>query len=119
MLVAIVLLLGAQATDIDAKTMMATAQKRTDGVIRCEAPKGDDITVCGRRDADHYRVPLIAPHADGDPAHEPVMAERKRLQAQTSNCEEKSLFLTGCGSAGVSASTSGGIQPEGERPLAP
>jgi hypothetical protein len=118
MLVAIALLLGVQAADVDAKTLMATAQKRTDGVVRCQAPTGDDVTVCGRRDADHYRVPLIT-RAAGDPAHEPVMAERQRLQAQTNNCEEKSLFLVGCGSAGVSASSSSGVQLEGERPRAP
>jgi hypothetical protein len=116
MLVAVAFLLGAQAADAD--TLMANAQKRTDGVVRCEAPKGDDVTVCGRRQADRYRVPLIT-HAAGDPDHETVMAERQRLQAPTNNCQEKSLFLVGCGSAGVSASTSGGVQLEGERPLAP
>ena len=79
------------------------------------------ITVCGMRQADRYRVPLIV-HDAGDPMHESVMAERTRLMAPTDNCREKSLFLVGCGSAGVGVSTSArgtGVYGLAERPIAP
>ncbi len=98
-----------------------THPAKTQAYVRCTAPTGNDITVCGRRNADHYRVPLVE-HDAGDPEHESVAAERERLQAKTNNCEEKSTFLVGCGAAGVSA-TAGfgpdGVSPPTVRPLAP
>jgi hypothetical protein len=76
-----------------------------------------EVTVCGRRDADRYRVPLIE-RDPADPKNEGVPMERERLFARTSNCEEKSVFLVGCGKAGVSVGTNG-FHLAGERPLAP
>ena len=86
--------------------------------VSCTTPAGGEIVVCGRRSADRYRVPLTE-YAAGDPAHEGVPAERERLLARTNNCQEHSLFLVGCGMAGVSVSTSGGFGLMGERPIAP
>jgi len=85
---------------------------------RCAAAKDPgEVTVCGRRDADRYRVPLIE-RDPADPKNEGVPMERERMLARTSNCEEKSIFLIGCGKAGVSVGT-GGFHLAGERPLAP
>jgi hypothetical protein len=81
---------------------------------RCTQPSGDEVTVCGRRTADRYRVPLI----ERDPEKDVVPLERERLLARTNNCQEKRLFLTGCGMAGVTVSTARGIYG-GERSVAP
>jgi len=86
---------------------------------QCTAPADShEVTVCGRRHADRYRLPLIEVNRD-DPANEGVPAERERLLARTSNCREHNLFQVGCGMAGVTLSTRHGIVPGGERPLAP
>lgn len=86
---------------------------------QCIAPADSrEVTVCGRRHADRYRLPLIEVDLD-DPANEGVAAERERLLARTSNCREHRLFLVGCGMAGVTVSTRHGVTLGGERPLAP
>lgn len=85
----------------------------------CTAPSDSrEVTVCGRRRADRYRVPLIEIDRD-NPANEGVPAERERLLARTSNCREHRLFLVGCGMAGMTVSTQHGVVLGGERPLAP
>jgi hypothetical protein len=85
----------------------------------CTAPADSrEVTVCGRRHADRYRVPLIEIDRD-QPANEGVPAERERLLARTNNCREHNLFQVGCGLAGVTMSTRNGLVPGGERPLAP
>ena len=120
MVIALLLLLAAPDTPAG---VPATAIARYDSLTRagpaCTRPDGDDVVVCGRRAADRFRAPLIE-HDPGDPMYEGVPAERERLFARTNNCQEKSLFLVGCGSGvGVTASTASGIHPSGERPLAP
>lgn len=80
-------------------------------------PNSTDITVCGLRRADRYRVPFVT-HDAGDPRREPVMAERERYLARTSNCQEKSTFLIGCGSMGVSVKAGGGRDGPELRPMA-
>ena len=115
MLSLILVMLGQAAAS---GTALDTHPAKTQAYVKCIAPTGNDVTICGRRTADRYRVPLIE-HDAGDPKHEAVMDERKRLLAPTSNCEEKSTFLVGCGAAGVSVSTQTGVSGGGERPLAP
>ena len=89
---------------------------------RCNAAaNGNDITVCARRNADRYRLPLVEQTA-GNPKIQDVSAERERLFAHTSNCQEKSLFLIGCGKVGVGATAGfgpGGVYGARLRPLAP
>lgn len=98
--------------------MMATYHARTAAGVRCAAPDDSaDITVCALRRADRWRLPLTVVDA-GDPRHEGVPAERARLIAVPSRCAEKSLFLVGCGMAGMSVGTAG-VHLAGERPLAP
>lgn len=109
------LLILAQTSADDA---MARYRAKTAAGPRCGAAVDPgEVTVCGRRDADRYRVPLIERDA-GDPKNEGVPAERERMLARTSNCEEKTIFLVGCGMTGVSVGT-GGFHLKGERPLAP
>jgi hypothetical protein len=64
----------------------------------------DEIIVCGRRDADRYRIPLIE-HGAGDPHVQDVYAERERLQYKTTPCQNRSIFLIGCGMVGVGFTT--------------
>ena len=67
-------------------------------------PKGDEIVICARRDADKYRVPLIT-SARGNPKAESTSEERERLQHITTPCDQRGPFLVGCGMVGVSVST--------------
>jgi hypothetical protein len=114
MMLAALLILVQSASD----EAMVRYREKTAAGPRCAATAdAGDVTVCGRRDADRYRVPLIERSAD-DPKNEAVPMERERMLARTSNCEEKSIFLIGCGKAGVSVGT-GGVHLGGERPLAP
>jgi len=66
-------------------------------------------------------LPLIEP-TSGSPKIQDVPGERERLFARTSNCQEKSVFLVGCGMAGVGMKAGfgpGGIYGARVRPLAP
>jgi hypothetical protein len=84
---------------------------------RAKAP-ADMIVVCGKRNADRYRVPLVLPVA-GDPGHEGVGDERVRLQHQTTPCQDRGPFLIKCGMVGVAATVGfGGGKPQ-FRELAP
>nr|MBA3897025.1 hypothetical protein [Sphingomonadaceae bacterium] len=86
---------------------------------RCNRnPSGSEITVCGNRRADRWRVPFIG-YGAGDPRGEGVSAERNRLaSAPPVKCGE-GAFLGNCGMVGVDA----GVRPASGklrvRPLAP
>lgn len=111
----LVVFLLAQTADADA---LARYRRLTAAEPRCErSADATDVTVCGLRDADRFRVAFVL-HEKGDPRHEPAMAERKRYLARTDNCQEKSLFLIGCGSFGLSATVGGGRSGVEVRPLA-
>jgi hypothetical protein len=85
----------------------------------CRQPTGDEIMVCGRRDADRYRVPFIVP-TPGDPRTRGVPEERALLIAERSPCDSKGPFLVGCGAVGITMSTKiGGGGKVEYRPLAP
>ncbi|MDB5703132.1 MAG: hypothetical protein JWN66_248 [Sphingomonas bacterium] len=114
-MIAAALLILAQSTPDDA---MARYREKTAAGPHCTvAADPGEVTVCGRRNADRYRVPLVE-RDPANPRNEGVPMERERMLARTSNCEEKSIFLIGCGKAGVSVGT-GGFHLAGERTLAP
>lgn len=77
-----------------------------------------DITVCGRRSADRFRVPFIV-HEAGDRRYEGVPAERERLLHRTNPTSDLTPFLVGGGMTGVKMSTRGGVTGATDRPLAP
>ncbi|HEX8484176.1 hypothetical protein [Sphingomonas sp.] len=82
--------------------LLTTARARLAAEQGCVVdPDSTDITVCGLRHADRFRVPLVVRDA-GDPRYETVAAERARLQAPTNPVRELSPFLVGGGMAGVS-----------------
>jgi hypothetical protein len=98
---------------------MLTYEEMTQVAPRCRQRAGADILVCGRRDADRYRVPFLAA-TPGDPRRLGVHEERATWLRRPDNCEEMSAFLVGCGSFGVSVSTNlGSGKAEVVRPLAP
>jgi chromosomal replication initiation ATPase DnaA len=73
---------------------------------RCDYdPNATDITVCGRRNADRFRIPFEVPPEPGDPRHEGVMEERTRLLARTTPVKDLSPFQVGGGFAGVAMDT--------------
>ena len=95
-----------------------TYLEKTSAQPRCKAATGDEITVCGRREADRYRVPFVMP-TPGDPKLVDVPLERARLIATESPCETRGPFLVGSGAVGVSFSTKLGTGKVEYRPLAP
>jgi hypothetical protein len=82
-------------------------------------PDTTDVTVCGRRRADRFRVPFNVA-APGDPRHEGVSAERERLLHRTTPLQEMSPFLVGGGMTGASVTVgSGRVRTETLRKPAP
>jgi hypothetical protein len=112
------LILVALAAPAGAADPMDTYLDKTSAEPRCKAAAGSDIVVCGRREADKYRVPFLIP-TPGDPKTRGVPEERAMLIAQESPCESHGPYLVGCGAVGVSVSTKfGGGGKIEYRPLA-
>lgn len=105
------------SADMTTRTVFDAHRKMTSTEPRCRQPAGDEIIVCGRRDADRYRVPLIE-HDAGDPRTETVMGQRERLQNKTTPCQQRGAYLIGCGMVGVTVSTTIGRDGVRYRPLA-
>lgn len=104
--------------DVDA--LVRSARTLTAAEQRCVAAADTtDITICGRRRADRFRVPFVV-YEPGDPRHEGVAAERHRLLAKTDNCQERRAIMVGCGFVGVTMTSGGGKTAlGGARKLAP
>lgn len=117
----IALLLQLASAESAADRLFAQHRLLTTVAVRCpERADPDEVVVCGRRRADHFRLPLATVPDPGDPRHEGVPAERERLLGRTNNCEEKSAFLIGCGKVGVGVTTgAGGTRILTARPLSP
>ena len=97
-MIAILLLLGPQAADFSAYR----AATRTEPACS-RAARPDEVTVCGRREADkRYRVPLTS-----IPARDQVPRERAALLADKIDHCGRQLMFTDCGMVGVTM-TSGG-----------
>jgi len=109
-----VLLLLAQTDD----TLLRNALEKTAAEQRCsDSATARTITVCGRRTADRYRVPLTVVEP-GDPAHRSVSEERQALLHRTTPIQDQSLFLVGGGMAGATMTTGGRNGSTSLRPLA-
>jgi hypothetical protein len=92
--------------------------ERTSAEPRCRAAQGDEIMVCGRREADRYRVPFLVP-TPGDPKRLGVLEERAMWTREPPPCEQHGPYLIGCGAVGVTVSTKLGTGKIEYRPLAP
>lgn len=86
-----------------APDLLASARSRLAATQPCAAHTNNtDVTVCGRRAADRFRVPFLVV-TPGNPAHEGVPAERERLLHRTRPIDDMGPFLIGGGAAGVQA----------------
>ena len=112
------LVLAGLAMPAAAADPMDAYYDKTSAEPRCKAAAGEEIMVCGRREADKYRVPLVTP-TPGDPKIQDVPAERARLVAAESPCQQQGPYLVGCGAVGVTVSTRVGTGKVEYRPLAP
>ena len=110
------LLFLAQAAD----PLVEAARAKLTGERRCVVdPDSTDITVCGLRRADRFRVPFIV-HDPGDPRHQPAMADRVRLLHRTTPLQDMGPFQIGGGHAGVSVTANAaGVSGGGLRKPAP
>lgn len=96
--------------------LIAAAKARMAAEQPCiQSADETDITVCGMRSADRFRVPFVV-HEPGDPAHESVRGERTRLLHRTSPLADLSPFQVGGGMAGVSATFGGEAGPSIRKP---
>lgn len=104
----------------DPAALVAAARSFTAAEHRCTADADStDITVCGLRNADRFRVPFVG-YEPGDPRAEGVGAERQRLLARTDACQEKRAIMVGCGSFGLHMTSNGrGTSVTGNRKPAP
>jgi hypothetical protein len=104
----------------DVQGMVQAARERMTAEHRCIATADStDITVCGMRRADRFRVPFVG-YEPGDPRAETVSGERNRLLAKTDNCQERRAIMVGCGFVGVTMTSNGrGTSVTGQRKLAP
>lgn len=116
---AALLILTASASPAAAGELVETYLEKTSAQPRCKAASGAEIVVCGRREADRYRVPFVSPQLPGDPKTTNVHEERGRLVRRQSNCEQRAALPYGCGMVGAKVSTRLGTGKIEHRPLAP
>ena len=108
----------------DPAALIAGERLRTAAETRCVVdPDTTDITVCGLRHADRFRVPLATPVVA---RRDDVVAERAELLHRNTPIQDLSPFLVGGGMAGVHAGIglgpsagSGKVNAGGIRPIAP
>lgn len=112
----LVLLLLAEASE----PALTAAREKLSVERRCVVdPHTTDVTVCGLRNADRFRVPFVI-RDPGDPRHEAVAAERQRLQYKRTPLQQMGPFQVGGGMVGATVTAgAGGVRAEGARPLAP
>ena len=117
-------LLLAQAPS--AADMMAVARAQV-APPRCTFDSAStDITVCGLRHADRYRVPFLIERSPGGTLADSAAAERAALTHRATPLEQLSPFLVESGHVGVTAGVGfgpgeggGKTSVRGARPLAP
>ena len=108
----------------DPAALIAGERLRTAAETRCVVdPDTTDITVCGLRQADRFRVPFST---SAVARQDDVVAERGELLHRNTPIQDLSPFLVGGGMAGVHAGIglgpgagSGKVDAGGIRPMAP
>ena len=100
----------------DEAALMAAYRERTRADVPCRTTAAkDEITVCGRREADRYRVSFV-----GTDPRDSVPKERDRLlERPIPNCGRIGATFSDCGFVGVSVSTNGSSVTMKTRKLAP
>jgi len=117
MLLPLLLLL---AQDASLETAIKEYREKTRADVPCSRTADDnEIVVCARRDADHYRVPLITSSAGREASGQRLNYLLSSDAAGFVPCG-KGAFMVHCGSVGVGMTVdSGGRARLSERPLAP
>jgi hypothetical protein len=117
MLLPLLLLL---AQDASLETAIKEYREKTRADVPCTRTADDnEIVVCARRDADHYRVPLITSSAGREASGQRLNYLLSSDAAGFVPCG-KGAFMVHCGSVGVGVTVnSGGGTRMSERPLAP
>ena len=97
MLLAMLVLLG---QDMPLAAAVTEYREKTSAGVRCAAPKDDgEISVCARRQAYRYQLPLISTNPRNDArAQENLLSTP---EAQGAVACGKGAFLVRCGSVGV------------------
>ncbi|WP_174285939.1 hypothetical protein [Sphingomonas bacterium] len=91
----------------DPAALIAGEKLRTTAETRCIAnPDTTDITVCGRRHADRFRVPFATPTVA---RRDDVVAERGELLHRNTPIQDMGPFLVGGGEMGVKVGVGMGI----------
>ena len=100
----------------DETALMAAYRERTRADLPCRTTAAqDEITVCGRREADRYRISFV-----GTDPRDSVPRERALLLKPPMNdCGRIGQTFAGCGFAGVTVSTNGSAVRMESRKLAP
>ncbi|UIJ45402.1 hypothetical protein LZK98_00075 [Sphingomonas cannabina] len=100
----------------DDDALIAAARERTRAEVPCTTThRSDEILVCGRREADRYRVSFVTTGI-----RDSVPTERSRLLEPKANpCGRVGASFAGCGFVGVTASTNGQSTQVKPRELAP
>lgn len=97
--------------------LLAAYRAKTAPEQRCVIdPASTDITVCGLRGADRYRVPFVG--GVNENRVDDVPYERDAVLHRTNPVQDLSPFLVGGGMAGVTVSTRGGVGGYRTRDLA-
>lgn len=116
-MIALVLTLAGTAT-IGPERLLAAYREKTRVERGCTFdPDTTDLTICGRRHADRFRVPFTGREAGDETDNVPY--ERARMVRRRSPVEELSPFLVESGHLGVSVSTRDGVRGLKVRELAP
>ena len=98
----------------DTDALIRVALQRTAAEQRCVVdPHSTDVTVCGLRNADRFRVPFTVRDPD-DPRYRGVPAEREALLYRTNAIQDMSMFLVNTGHVGARVTTSFGGSGAGE-----
>jgi len=117
MLLPLLLLL---AQDASLESAIKEYREKTRADVPCTRTADDnEIVVCARRDADHYRVPLITSSAGREASGQRLNYLLSSDAAGFVPCG-KGAFMVRCGSVGVGVTVDGGGGARmSERPLAP
>lgn len=112
MLVAVLMLAQAASAELPDRYRALTRAE-----VPCQATADpDEITVCGAREADGYRITFIAPaESDRDRPHEYT---ERLLDGRTNVCGISSRTFRDCGFVGVTMKTGFDGKVTRERPLA-
>lgn len=93
------MLLFLMALQADAAALVDSARRITSAENRCVQRDTTDVTVCGLRRADRFRVPLMTTPSRRDN----VAEQRAALTQARTPIQDMGPFLVGGGSAGVRA----------------